>query len=144
MKKLPICALSAGALFVVTGTVVLLFFIPRPAPFGLLFPLLWDVAMVAIGLGVVFRCSVARRAGVAWSIFCILASLAVGAATLWWMKPQESWALGRDRVTFMCLAAGFGVLFGLWQLLVLRTPEGQAWIAGDTSHPGDTHATPQV
>ena len=81
MKKLPLCTLSAGALFVTIGTIALVRLTPRPDPFGLLFPLVWDLAMVGIGLGIVFRSDCARKAGIAWSIFCIIATLGVGGAT---------------------------------------------------------------
>ena len=127
MKKLPLCTLSAGALFVLLGTFALLRLTPRPDPFGLLFPLLWDIAMVGIGLGIVFRCDCARKAGIAWSIFCILATLGVGGATIFWTLGQSDNALGRDRLVFLGVTIAFGVLFGLWQLLVLRSPAAQEW-----------------
>ena len=129
MKKLPLCTLLAGALFVVVGTIALVRLTPRPDPFGLLFPLLWDLAMVGIGLGIVFRCDCARRAGIAWSIFCIIATLGVGGATLFWTLGQGNNALGRDRLAFLAVTIAFGVLFGLWQFLTLRSPAAQAWTA---------------
>lgn len=129
MKKLPLCTLCAGALFVVLGTIALLRLTPKPDPFGLLFPLLWDLAMVGIGLGIVFRCDCARKAGIAWSIFCILATLGVGGATLFWTLGQADASLGRDRLVFLSVTIAFGVLFGLWQLLVLRSPAAREWTA---------------
>ena len=129
MKKLPLCTLSAGALFVVVGTIALTRLTPRPDPFGLLFPLLWDMAMVGIGLGIVFRCECARKAGIAWSIFCILATIGVGGATIFWTLGQSDNALGRDRLVFLGVTIAFGVLFGLWQFSVLRSPAAQAWTA---------------
>lgn len=129
MKKLPLCTLTAGALFVVIGTIALFRLTPGPEPFSLLFPLLWDLAMVGIGLGIVFRCDCARKAGIAWSIFCIVATLAVGGATLYWARDQNDNALGRDRLVFLGVTIAFGVLFGLWQLLVLRSPAAKEWTA---------------
>jgi hypothetical protein len=127
MKKLPFCALSAGALFVILGTSALLYFAPRPEPFPMLFPLLWDLAMVSIGLGVIFRCEVARKAGFVWSVFCIIASLVVGVATFLWIRLQHPEALGQERIMFMVVTVGFGVVFGIWQLLVLRHPTALPW-----------------
>jgi hypothetical protein len=127
MKKLPFCTLSAGALFVILGTLTVLYLAPRPEPFGLLFPLLWDIVMVGIGLGIVFRCEVARKAGFVWSIFCIIASLAVGVVALLWVMPQHPESLGTRRIVFMFLAVAFGVLFGIWQLMVLRNPNALPW-----------------
>lgn len=134
MKKLPLCTLAAGALFVVVGTIALLRLTPRPDAFGLLFPLLWDLAMVGIGLGIVFRCECARKAGIAWSIFCIIATLCVGGATVFWTIRQSDASLGRDRLVFLGVTIAFGVLFGLWQLLVLRSAAAQEWTA-PTRHP---------
>jgi hypothetical protein len=127
MKKIPLCTLTAGALFVVIGTIALLRLTPRPDPFGLLFPLVWDIAMVGIGLGIVFRCDCARKAGIIWSIFCIVATLCVGGATLFWTLNQSENSLGRDRLVFLAVTIAFGVLFGLWQLLVLRSPAAREW-----------------
>lgn len=135
MKKLPFCTLSAGALFVILGTVALFYLAPRPEPFGLLFPLLWDMAMVGIGLGVIFRCEVARKAGVIWSVFCIVATLAVGVATALWLLPQHPEALGTRRIVFVTLTIGFGVLFAVWQLLVLRNPAALDWTNSRHSPP---------
>ena len=127
MKKLPLCTLSAGALFVTIGTIALVRLTPRPDPFGLLFPLIWDLAMVGIGLGIVFRSDCACKAGIAWSIFCIIATLGVGGATIFWTVDQNNNSLGRDRLAFLAVTISFGVLFGLWQLLVLRSPAAKAW-----------------
>lgn len=127
MKKLPLCTLSAGGLFAILGTLTLLYLAPRPEPFGLLFPLLWDVVMVGIGLGIVFRCEVARKAGMVWSIFCIIASIAVGVVSVLWILPQHPESLGTQRIVFMFLAIAFGILFGVWQLMVLRNPSALPW-----------------
>lgn len=127
MKKLPFCALSAGALFAILGFSTLFLLSPGPQPFRLLFPLFWDVAMVGISLGIVFRSECARKAGMAWSIFCIAATLAVGGATYWWAVHQSENALGRDRLVFLAVTVGFGLLFGLWQLLTLRSPASDEW-----------------
>lgn len=135
MKKLPFCALSAGALFAILGTLTLFYLAPRPEPFGLLFPLLWDLVMVGIGLGVIFRCEVARKAGVVWGIFCILVSLAVGVVAYLWILPQHPESLGTRRIVFMCLTVAFGVLFGAWQLLVLRHPTALPWSSHRTPPP---------
>ena len=133
MKKLPLCTLTAGALFVILGTFALLRLTPRPEPFGLLFPLLWDLAMVGIGLGIVFRCECARKAGIAWSIFCIIASLVVGASSIVWSLAQSDSSLGRDRIVFLSVTIAFGVLFGLWQLLVLRSTATRDWTAASAA-----------
>lgn len=133
MKKLPFCTLSAGALFVILGTLALFTIAPRPRPFGLLFPLLWDIVMVGIGLGIIFRCEVARKAGLIWSIFCIVASIAVGVVAVLWILPQYPHSIGLRRLTFMSLAVAFGVLFGIWQLLVLRSSTALTW--NSASHP---------
>ena len=127
MKKLPFCTLSAGALFVILGTLTVFYLAPRPEPFGLLFPLLWDLVMVGIGLGIIFRCEVARKAGMIWSIFCVLASLAVGVVVFLWVMPQHPESLGTRRIVFMFVTVIFGVLFGAWQLLVLRSPTALTW-----------------
>jgi tryptophan-rich sensory protein len=127
MKKLPFCALSAGALFVVVGTLVFLSLAPHPEPFGLLFPLVWDVVMVAIGLGVIFRCEVARKAGFVWGTFCMIATLAIGVAAFLWLLPQHPESLGTRRIVFMILTVAFGVIFSTWQLIVLRSPTALPW-----------------
>lgn len=126
MKKLPFCALSAGALFAIFGFLTLFLLTPGPQPFRLLFPLIWDVAMVGISLGIVFRSECARKAGIVWSIFCLAATLAVGAATYFWAMRQSDNALGRDRLVFLAVTIGFGVLFGLWQVITLRSHAADA------------------
>ena len=135
MKKLPFCALSAGAFFVVFGVSTVAYLAPRPEPFGLLFPLLWDIAMVGIGLCVIFPCNVARKAGVVWGVFCLLASIAVAIAAFLWIAPQYPQSVGIRRVTFMSLTVGFGLIFAIWQLLVLRSPTALSW---DTNPPTST------
>ncbi|MEO6567902.1 MAG: hypothetical protein ABIO94_03995 [Opitutaceae bacterium] len=135
MKKLPFCALSAGALFVILGTLTVFFLAPRPEPFGLLFPLLWDLVMVGISLGIIFRCEVARKAGFVWSIFCIIASLGVGVVAYLWVIPQHPESLGTRRLVFMFMAVAFGVLFGVWQLIVLRHPTALPWATHPTPPP---------
>lgn len=127
MKKLPYCPLVAGVLFVVFGTHTLLQFTRLTEPFGLLFPLLWDLIMVAIGLGVILRCHVARKAGVAWGIFCLLSSVVIGLATVNWVLQPRGVPLGHDRVFFMFLAVAFGLLFGIWQWKVLQSPAARDW-----------------
>jgi hypothetical protein len=128
MKKLPFCTLSAGALFAVLGTLTLFYLAPRPEPFGLLFPLAWDLVMVGIGLGIIFRCEVARKAGMVWSIFCILMSLAVGVVAFLWILPQHPESLGTRRIVFMSVAVTFGVLFSVWQIFVLKSPTALSWV----------------
>ena len=141
MKKLPFCTLSAAALFVVCGIASLLYFPRHPEPFSLLFPLLWDFAMVGIGLGLVFRCEVARKAGIIWSIFCIVASLAIGVTIAVWALPQHHESLGNERIAFMAVAVLFGVLFGAWQLRVLRSPTALAWTAPSRDAEAASHPT---
>lgn len=127
MKKLPYCPLLAGAFFVVFGIHTLLQLTHRTEPFGLLFPLLWDLTMVAIGLGIILRCDVARKAGVLWGIFCLVASVIIGIAAFRWVFQPRSVPLGHDRVFFMFLAVAFGLLFGLWQWRVLQSPAAREW-----------------
>jgi hypothetical protein len=142
MKKLPFCALTSGALFVILGIGALLLFTPRPEPFGMLFPLLWDMAMIGIGLGIVFRCEVARKAGMVWGVFCILASFAVGVAAIWWILAQRREALGTERIGFMFVTVLFGLLFAGWQFTVLRSPTALAWTKPDDAphHPRVRHS----
>jgi hypothetical protein len=135
MKKLPFCALSGGALFAILGTLTLYFLARRPEPFGMLFPLFWDLVMVGIGLGVIFRCEVARKAGLAWSIFCIIASVAVGVVAFLWILPQHPESLGTPRVFFMGVTVAFGILFGIWQLVVARSPTALPWSTHHTPPP---------
>ena len=100
MKKLPLCTLLFGAIFAVSGTIALVQTAPRPEPFPLFFPLLWDLIMVGIGAGVILRCDCARRAGMIWGAFCIVASLAIGAAAFGWLWPQQAEPLGTHRLIF--------------------------------------------
>ena len=127
MKKLPYCPLLAGAFFVVFGIHTLLQLTHRTEPFGLLFPLLWDLTMVAIGLGIILRCDVARKAGVLWGIFCLVASVVIGIAAFRWAFQPRSVPLGHDRLFFMFLAVAFGLLFGAWQWRVLQSPAAREW-----------------
>jgi hypothetical protein len=139
MKKLPLCTLLSGAVFAISGTIALLQIAPRPEPFPLFFPLMWDLIMVGIGVGVILRCDCARRAGVIWGIFCILASLAIGAAAFGWLLPQHAEPLETHRVIFMMLTVAFGVVFGVWQLFALNSPEVRSWTEPLVAHPGDVH-----
>ena len=56
-------------------------------------------------------------------------TLGVGGATLFWTIGQSDNSLGRDRLAFLAVTIAFGVLFGLWQFLTLRSPAAQAWTA---------------
>jgi len=127
MKKLPLCTLVCGALFAVSGTIALIENAPRPEPFPLFFPLMWDVIMVGIGAGIILRCDCARRAGMIWGAFCILASLAIGAAAFGWLLPQHSEPLGTHRLVFMLVTVAFGLVYGVWQLFALNSPTVRAW-----------------
>jgi hypothetical protein len=130
MKKLPLCTLLGGALFAIAGTVLLFQIVPYPEPFPLFLPLMWDLIMVAIGAGIILKCNYARRAGMVWGIFCILASLAIGAAAFGWLLPQPREPLTTERHVFMFVTVVFGVLYGVWQFLTLRSPAMQAWTSG--------------
>lgn len=132
MKKLPLCTLSAGALFVIFGIRAVFALGDRTEPLGLLVPLVWDIIMVGIGLGLIFRCEVARRAGIVWSYFCIAASLVIGAGMLLWILRPGVEHPGTQRVVFMVLSYSFGVVFGFWQLHVLRSPAGLDWTRRET------------
>lgn len=132
MKKLPLCTLIGGAAFAISGTVALLHLAPRPDPFPLFFPLMWDLIMVAISAGLVLRCDCARRAGIAWGIFCILASLAIGAAAFGWLMPQNHEPLTPQRMIFMAVSVTFGVVFGIWQMFALNSPSVRAWTDAST------------
>ena len=127
MKKLPLCTLLCGAMFAVSGTVALIQTAPRPEPFPLFFPLMWDAIMVGIGVGVVLRCDCARRAGMVWGAFCIVASLAIGAAAFGWLLPQQSEPLATHRLVFMLVTVAFGLIYGVWQLFALNSPTVRAW-----------------
>jgi len=122
MKKLPLCALLGAALFVVSGTVILVQLAPTPDPFPLFLPLVWNVIMVGIGSSIILRCDCARCAGIIWGIFCLLASLALGAAAFYWLLPQQTEPLGTARLVFMLLTVGFGIVFGIWQLIAFHSP----------------------
>jgi hypothetical protein len=129
MKKLPLCTLVFGAIFAISGTIALVQTAPRPEPFPLFFPLIWDLILVAIGAGIILRCACARRAGVVWGIFCILASLAIGAAAFGWLLPQQAQAepLGTHRLVFMLVTVGFGLIYGIWQLIAFHSPSVREW-----------------
>jgi hypothetical protein len=127
MKKLPLCTLLGGAAFAIFGTVALHQVAPRPDPFPLFFPLMWDLIMVAIGAGLILRCDCARKAGIAWGIFCILASLAIGASAFGWLLPQPNEPLSKQRLIFMFVSVAFGLLFGIWQLFALNSASVREW-----------------
>ena len=127
MKKLPLCTLLFGAVFAISGTIALILHAPRPEPFPLFFPLMWDAIMVAIGVGIILRCDCARRAGMIWGAFCIIASLVIGAAAFGWLLPQQAEPLGTHRLIFMLVTVGFGLIFGVWQLFALNSPSVRAW-----------------
>jgi hypothetical protein len=127
MKKLPYCTLLIGAIFVTFGIRELFRLKDHIEPFGLLFPLLWDMTMVVIGLGIIFRCNCARKAGMAWCVFCIVASLMVGVASLFWILQPRYEPFSMDRMFFVTLAVVFGVVFGTWQLKVLRSTSLEEW-----------------
>jgi hypothetical protein len=138
MKKLPLCALFCGAGFAIAGTILLAQLTPRPSPLALFLPLLWDLIMVAIGVGVILRCDCSRRSGIVWGIFCILASLAIGAAAFDWLIPQQSEPLGSQRLLFMIVTVGFGLVFAIWQMFALNSPAVRAWT--DPAH-ADEHTS---
>ena len=134
MKMLPYVALLVGAFFVTFGIRELFALKDQVEPFGLLFPILWDMIMVLIGLGIVFRCNCTRKAGVAWCVFCIVASLMVGIAAALWISHPRFEPLSPDRLFFVILACVFGVLFGIWQWKVLRSTSAQEWTDTRESH----------
>lgn len=138
MKKLPLCALLCGAGFAIAGTILLAQLTPRPNPLVLFLPLFWDLIMVAIGAGVILRCDCSRRSGVVWGVFCILASIAIGAAAFDWLLPQQSEPLGNQRLLFMIVTVGFGLVFSIWQMFALHSPAVRAWT--DPAH-ADPHAS---
>jgi hypothetical protein len=142
MRKLPYLTLLVGAFFVTFGICELVRLKDQVEPFGMLFPLLWDILMVTIGLGIIFRYNCARRAGIAWCIFCIAASLAVGIAAGFWIFHSRYEPLSFDRMFFVTLAVVFGVLFGTWQLKVLRSTSAEEWVAPKQhppAHPDHDH-----
>ncbi len=140
MKKLPLCSLLGGALFAIAGTVVLLEYARRREPLLLSIPLVWDIVMVAIGAGVVLRCDCARRAGLVWGVFCIVASLLLGGAAFAWVLPQQGDTVDPHRLVFLVLSAAFGVIFGVWQLFAFNSTVVKAWTAAE--QPGE-HSKPQ-
>jgi hypothetical protein len=139
MKKLPLCTLSAGALFVIFGVRTVFGLGPRIEPFGLLVALMWDIIMVGIGLGLILRCEIARRAGIVWSYFCIAASIVIGAGMLLWLLRPDAAPPGTQRVVFMVLSSVFGVIFGFWQLHVLRSPTTLDWTKSRTPPAASKH-----
>ncbi|HWA88247.1 MAG TPA: hypothetical protein VG710_18615 [Opitutus sp.] len=137
MKKLSVCALLGGALFALGGTGAL--FELASWRFGLLFlffPLAWDLVMVALGVCVVLRCECARRAALAWGIFCVIASLLVGVASFDWLLPQQAEPPGVHRMIFMMLSVAFGVIFGVWQLVAFNSAELRAQFEHRQPHHG--------
>jgi hypothetical protein len=74
-----------------------------------------------------------------WGAFCIIASLAIGAAAFGWLLPQQSEPLGMHRLVFMLVTVGFGLIFGVWQLFALNSPSVRAWT--EPQHENDHHAT---
>lgn len=137
MKKLPLCMLFSSAVFAVAGTVLLTQIAPQPDPFPLFFPLIWDLVMVGAAVGIILRCDCARCAGLIWGIFCILASLAIGAAAFFWLLPQQAEPLGTQRLIFMLVTVAFGLLFGIWQLFALNSTSVRNWT--EHTHHGDAH-----
>jgi hypothetical protein len=140
MKTLPLCTLSAGVLFVAFGVRAVYGLGERTEPFGLLVPLVWDIIMVGIGLGLILRCEIARRAGIVWGYFCIVACLIMGGGTLLWILRPGDEPPGTERVVFTVLTYAFGLVFGFWQLHVLRSPATLDWTkhepsAGASKHP---------
>lgn len=143
MKKLPLCALLGAALFVVSGTILLVQLAPTPDPFPLFLPLVWNVIMVGIGSSIILRCDCARCAGIVWGIFCLVASLALGGAAFYWLLPQQTEPLGTARLVFMLLTVGFGVVFGIWQLIAFNSPavrQNHAPHARSSADHGFSHA----
>jgi hypothetical protein len=140
MKKLPFCMLLSSGAFAVAGTVLLTQIAPQPDPFPLFFPLLWDLVMVGAAVGIVLRCDCARCAGMIWGVFCILASIAIGAAAFFWLLPQQGDPMGTERLVFMLVTVAFGLLFGVWQLFAVNSPAVRNW-AEHTHHP-DTPTQP--
>ena len=133
MKTLPLCTLSAGVLFVAFGVRAVYGLGERTEPFGLLVPLVWDIIMVGIGLGLILRCEIARRAGIVWGYFCIVACLIMGGGTLLWILRPGDEPPGTERVVFTVLTYAFGLVFGFWQLHVLRSPATLDWTKHEPS-----------
>lgn len=136
MKKLPLCVLLSSAVFAIAGTVLLLHVAPRPAPFPLFFPLVWDLVMVGAAASIVLRCDCARCTGIVWGVFCIFASLAIGAAAFWWLLPQQAEPHGTQRLVFMLVTVAFGLVFGVWQLFAVNSPSVRSWT---DAHTGGSH-----
>ncbi len=122
MKKLPIFTLLVGVVFVTFGIRELIRLKAQIEPFGLLFPLLWDMTMVGIGVGIILKADCSRKTGMAWCIFSLVASVLVGIAAIFWLLHPRYVPLDFDRMFFVLLAVVFGLVFGIWQLLVLRGP----------------------
>jgi hypothetical protein len=139
MKKLPLCTLSAGVLFVAFGVRAVYQLGERTEPMGLLVPLVWDIIMVGIGLGLILRCEVARRAGIVWSYFCIAVCLVMGGGTLLWILRPGDEPPSTERVVFTVLTYAFGLIFGFWQLHVLRSPATLDWTKGESSPAESKH-----
>jgi hypothetical protein len=97
--------------------------------------------MVAIGLSVMLRCDCARRAGLVWGIFCILATLFVGGTSFEWVLPQQAASTGTHRLIFVILSVGFGVVYGIWQLIAFYSPAVRAWTVHHT-HEHHDHSHP--
>jgi hypothetical protein len=140
MKKLPYCTLVVGALFVTFGIRELFRLKAQIEPFGLLFPLLWDMTMVGIGVGIVLKADCGRKAGMCWCVFSLIASLFVGIAAIFWITHPRYVPFSLDRMFFVLLAVVFGLIFGIWQLLVLRGPAHKKHCdsVAPHAHPGHT------
>lgn len=137
MKKLPLCVLFSSALFAIAGTITLIQIAPQPEPFPLFFPLMWDLIMVGTAASIVLRCDCRRCIGLIWGIFCILASLAIGAAAFFWLLPQQAEPLGTHRLVFMLVTVAFGLVFGIWQLFAVNSPSVRSLT--DPAHVGGSH-----
>lgn len=134
MRKLPYCTLVVGAFFVIFGISELFRLKSHIEPFGLLFPLLWDIMMVMIGLGIIFRCNCARKAGMAWCIFCLAATVMVGIGALYWILHPRAEPFSMDRAFFVSLAVVFGLVYGAWQYRVLCKTSDEEWTESAPPH----------
>lgn len=141
MKKLPYCALACGAGFAIAGIILLAQLSPRPNPVPLFLPLVWDLVMVATGVGIILRCDCARRIGFVWGFFCVLATIGIGAAAFDWLIPQQAEPLGTQRLLFMIVTVGFGFVFSIWQLFALNSPAVRAWT--DPAHADEPTSQPR-
>lgn len=141
MKKLPLCALISSAGFAVAIAILLLELAPRPSPFVLFLPLLWDAVMVGVSAAITLRCGCARRIGFTWAAFCVLATLGIGAAAFDWLLPQTSEPLSSARVVFMVVTVGFGVVFSVWQFFALNSRAVRDWTDSESgsAHPSPLH-----